>query len=55
MSGVETNGISYAVSCYKGAVQFSASFVMSQLTSFRRNLWNGNWFCTFIVSFLIVM
>ena len=30
----ETNGINNAVSCYKAAVQFSASFVMSLFASF---------------------
>ena len=29
----ETNGVSNAVSCYKEAVQFSASFVMSLFAS----------------------
>jgi len=30
----ETNGVKKAVSCYKEAVQFSASFVMSQFAIF---------------------
>jgi len=34
----ETNGVNNAVSCYKEAVQFSASFVMSLFASFKRNL-----------------
>jgi len=43
----ETTGINNAVSCYKAAVQFSASFVTSLLVRFLRNLWNGNGFCIF--------
>jgi len=42
----ETNGINSAVSYYKEALQFSASFVMSL---FARNTRNGNEFCIFIV------
>jgi len=45
----ETNGINNAVSCYTEAVQFSASFVTSQFSSFWRNLRNINEFCIFIV------
>jgi len=35
----ETNGVNNVVSCYKEAVQFSASFVMSLFASFSRNFW----------------
>jgi len=40
----ETNGINNAVSCYKAAVQFSASFVMSPFASFEEN-------CEMIINF----
>jgi len=38
----DSNGVNNAVSCYKEAVQFSASLVTSLFASFWRNLWNGS-------------
>jgi len=43
----ETNGINNAVSYYKVAVQFSASFVTSLFASFWQNLRKGNKFSIF--------
>jgi len=50
----ENIDVSSAVSCYKEAVQFSASFVTSPFASFWRSLWNGNGFCIFIVEGAII-
>ena len=43
----DTNGVNNAVSCYKAAVQFSASFVTSVFAIFWQNLSNDNEFCIF--------
>jgi len=43
----ETSGVNNALICYKEAVQFGASFVMSLFASFWRSLTSGNEFCIF--------
>jgi len=43
----ETNGVNNAVSCYKEALQFSASFVTSLFASSWQNLRNSNGFSIF--------
>ena len=51
----ETNDVNNAVSCYKEAVQFSASLVTSVFAGLCRNLGIANEFCIYIVPVTLLL
>ena len=50
----KTNGVNSAVSCYKEAVQFSASFVMSLFASFLTKFVERQWILHFFVRVTLI-